>query len=53
VGDRGEGEGERESILLFIFGLSYLKKGNKESMREYAQRLKDLAVEVHPPLLDK
>ena len=33
--------------------LSHLKKGNKESMREYAQRLKNLAVEVHPPLLDK
>ena len=33
--------------------LSHLEKGNKKSMREYAQRWKDLAVEVHPPLLDK
>lgn len=33
--------------------LSHLEKGNKECMREYAQRLKDLVVKVHPPLLDK
>jgi len=33
--------------------LSHLEKGNKKSMREYAQRWKDLAVKVHPPLLDK
>ena len=26
---------------------------NKESIREYAQRWRDLTAQVHPPLLDK
>jgi hypothetical protein len=33
--------------------LSNLKKRDKESIREYAQRWRDLAAQVHPPLLDK
>ncbi|XP_011046380.1 PREDICTED: uncharacterized protein LOC105141014 [Populus euphratica] len=33
--------------------LSNLEKGDKESIREYAQRWRDLAAQVHPPLLDK
>jgi hypothetical protein len=33
--------------------LSNLEKKDKESIREYAQRLRDLASQVHPPLLDK
>jgi hypothetical protein len=34
-------------------GLSNLEKGNKESIREYAQRWRDLAAQVHPPLIEK
>jgi hypothetical protein len=30
-----------------------LKKRDKESIREYTQRWRDLAAQVHPPLLDK
>ena len=33
--------------------LSNLEKGDKESIREYAQRWKDLAVQVHPSFFDK
>jgi hypothetical protein len=33
--------------------LSNLEKGDKESIREYAQRWRDLAAQVHPLLLDK
>nr|XP_034893121.1 uncharacterized protein LOC118032519 [Populus alba] len=33
--------------------LSNLEKKDKESIREYAQRWRDLAAQVHPPLLDK
>jgi hypothetical protein len=33
--------------------LSNLKKRDKESIREYAQRWRDLAAQIHPPLLDK
>ena len=33
--------------------LSNLEKMNKESIREYAQRWRDLAAQVHPPLRDK
>jgi len=33
--------------------LSILEKRDKESIREYAQRWRDLAAQVHPPLLDK
>jgi hypothetical protein len=33
--------------------LSNLEKRNKESIREYAQRWRDLVVQVHPSLLDK
>ena len=33
--------------------LSNLEKMNRESIREYAQRWRDLAAQVHPPLLDK
>jgi len=33
--------------------LSNLEKGDKESRREYAQRWRDLAGQVHPPLLEK
>jgi phosphate uptake regulator len=33
--------------------LSSLEKKDKESIREYAQRWRDLATQVHPPLLDK
>jgi len=33
--------------------LSNLKKREKESIREYAQRWRDLAAQVHPPILDK
>ena len=33
--------------------LSNLEKGEKESIREYAQRWRDLAAQVHPPLLDR
>ncbi|XP_073261997.1 uncharacterized protein [Populus alba] len=33
--------------------LSNLEKGDKESIREYAQRWRDLAAQVHPPLLEK
>jgi len=33
--------------------LSNLKKRDKESIREYAQRWRDPAAQVHPPLLDK
>jgi hypothetical protein len=33
--------------------LSNLEKRDKESMREYAQRWRDLAAQVHPRLLDK
>jgi hypothetical protein len=33
--------------------LSNLEKRDKESIREYAQRWRDLAAQVHPPLLDK
>nr|XP_034903475.1 uncharacterized protein LOC118040612 [Populus alba] len=33
--------------------LSNLEKRDKESIREYAQRWRDLAAQIHPPLLDK
>jgi hypothetical protein len=33
--------------------LSNLEKRDKESIREYAQRWRDLAAQVYPPLLDK
>ena len=33
--------------------MSNLEKRDKESIREYAQRWRDLAAQVHPPLLDK
>ena len=33
--------------------LSNLEKMNRESIREYAQRWRDLVAQVHPPLLDK
>jgi len=33
--------------------LSNLAKGDKEGIREYAQRWKDLAVQVHPSFLNK
>jgi len=33
--------------------LSNLEKKDKESIREYAQRWKDLAAQVHPPFFDK
>jgi len=33
--------------------LSNLEKGDKESIRKYAQRWRDLVAQVHPPLLDK
>jgi hypothetical protein len=33
--------------------LSNLEKKDKENIREYAQRWRDLAAQVHPPLLDK
>ena len=33
--------------------LSNLEKRDKESIRECAQRWRDLAAHVHPPLLDK
>jgi hypothetical protein len=33
--------------------LSNLEKRDKESIREYAQRWRNLAAQVHPPLLDK
>ena len=33
--------------------LSNLEKRDKESIREYAQRWRDLAAQVHPPLLEK
>ena len=36
-----------------ITSLSNLEKRDKESIREYAQRWRDLAAQVHPPLLDK
>ena len=32
---------------------SNLEKRDKESIREYAQRWRDLAAQIHPPLLDK
>ena len=40
-------------IALDRTSLSNLKKRDKESIREYAQRWRDLAAQVHPPLLDK
>jgi hypothetical protein len=33
--------------------LSNLEKRDKENIREYAQRWRDLAAQIHPPLLDK
>jgi hypothetical protein len=33
--------------------LSNLEKRDKKSIREYAQRWRDLAIQVHPLLLDK
>jgi hypothetical protein len=33
--------------------LSNLEKRDKEIIREYAQRWRDLAAQVHPPILDK
>jgi hypothetical protein len=33
--------------------LSNIEKRDKESIREYAQRWRELAAQVHPPLLDK
>jgi hypothetical protein len=33
--------------------LSNIEKKDKESIREYAQRWRELAAQVHPPLLDK
>jgi hypothetical protein len=30
-----------------------MKKGNKESVREYVQRWRELAAQVNPPLLEK
>jgi hypothetical protein len=33
--------------------LSNLGKKDKESIREYSQRWRELATQVHPPLLDK
>jgi hypothetical protein len=33
--------------------LSNLEKRDKESIRKYAQRWRDLVAQVHPPLLDK
>jgi hypothetical protein len=33
--------------------LSNLEKRDRESIREYAQRWRDLAAQVHPSLLDK
>jgi len=33
--------------------LSNLEEGDKESIREYAQRWRESATQVHPPLLDK
>ena len=40
-------------IALDKTSLSNLEKGDKESIREYAQRWRDLAAQVHPPLLEK
>jgi hypothetical protein len=40
-------------IALDRTSLSNLEKRDKESIREYAQRWRDLAAQVHPPLLDK
>ena len=36
-----------------ITSLSNIEKRDKESIREYAQRWRELAAQVHPPLLDK
>ena len=36
-----------------ITSLSNLEKGDKESIKKYAQRCIDLATQVHLPLLDK
>eukprot|EP00258_Populus_trichocarpa_P039875 XP_024455894.1 uncharacterized protein LOC112327337 [Populus trichocarpa] len=36
-----------------ITSLSNLEKRDKESIREYAQRWRESAAQVHPPLLDK
>jgi len=33
--------------------LSNLEKRDKESIREYAQRWRDLTAQIYPPLLDK
>ena len=40
-------------IALDRTSLSNLEKNDRESIREYAQRWRDLAAQVHPPLLDK
>jgi len=40
-------------IALDRTSLSNLEKGDKESIREYAQIWRDLAAQVHPPLLEK
>jgi len=40
-------------ITLDRTNLSNLEKRDKESIREYAQRWRDLVAQVHPPLLDK
>jgi hypothetical protein len=40
-------------IALDKTSLSNLEKGDKESIREYAQRWRDLVAQVHPPLLEK
>jgi len=40
-------------IALNKTSLSNLEKRDKESIREYIQRWRDLVAQVHPPLLDK
>jgi hypothetical protein len=40
-------------VALDRSSLQAMKKGNKESVREYAQRWRELAAQVNPPLLEK
>ena len=40
-------------IALDRTSLSNMERMKKESIREYAQRWRDLAAQVHPPLLDR
>jgi len=40
-------------IALDKTNLSYLEKGDKESIKKYAQKWREMVSHIHPPLLDE